>query len=174
MKTKQLSLFTGWWIVWHLRHCCNPKFSEAGGGRWGGGKLSGLHETDCAQGESKQCFGCSQQAGRRPVFILTSTHAQLGWPLPSNTHPKCVWCMCVRERAREGAREKERDCWISEHHLHPSIHPSNCPSSPPPRSSTSPQGRENTPAAVAAFVTPSSSDRKDRAELCFQRRGGRK
>lgn len=84
-----------------------------GWGWGGGGKLSGLHETDCAQGESKQYFGCSQQAGRRPVFILTSTHAQLGWPLPSNTHPKCVMYVCEREQGRglgEGERQREGDC----------------------------------------------------------------
>lgn len=159
-------------MAWHLQHCCNPTFSE---GREEYFKLSGLHENHRLCEGRKQTMFWFQSAARQEASVYPHQY-----PCPvtlalaqQHSFKVCVMYVCVDSRGRERwGREELLNPWASS----TSIYPSNCTdcsSSLPPKPSTSLQGRKNTLHA-AAYVTPSRSDRKDCAELCFQRREGRK
>lgn len=83
-----------------------------------------LHENHRLCSGKEHCFGCSRQPGRKPVFILTSAHAPLRWPLPSNTHPKCVRARAFDVRERKGGGgggPRLLNLWASSPSIHPSI-----------------------------------------------------
>lgn len=114
----------------HLQHCCNPKCVEGTqevhvrvvvvvvGGILN--FLDYLKPTDCAQGESKQCFGCSQQSGvRQEASIYPHQYPCLVTLALAQQHSSKV---CVKGEWGGGSQAAES---LSIFSIHPSSAPIN-------------------------------------------------